>query len=73
MISDSMMDKMEDWHSAGLPLYVLEKSSLDAAEFLENMDIAIHVNLASGFSLLSFCKTATGFMRGCSVDLAVAR
>jgi hypothetical protein len=73
MISDSMMDKMEDWHSAGLPLYVLEKSSLDAEEFLENMDIAIHVILAMGFSLLSFCKTATGFMRGCSVDLVVAR
>ena len=73
MISDSMMDKMEDWHSAGLPLYVLEKSSLDAEEFLENMDIAIHVILAMGFSLLSFCKTATGFMRRYSVDLIVAR
>jgi hypothetical protein len=29
---------------------------------LENMDMAVHVNLAIGLSLLSFCKTAVVFI-----------
>lgn len=62
MISDSMMDKMEDWHSAGLPLNPLEKSSLDADVFLESMDIAVHVIFERGVSQWSFCKTAFEFI-----------
>jgi hypothetical protein len=69
--SDSMMDKMEDWHCLGC-LYTSSKSSFECRKIFKNMDIAIHVILAMGLAYLSFCKTATGFMR-CSVDLVVAR
>jgi hypothetical protein len=45
MISASMMDKMDDWHSEGLPLKGLTESSLEAGAPLENMDMAIQVIL----------------------------
>jgi hypothetical protein len=43
-----MIDKIEVWHSAGSPLNDLGKSSFDADERAENIDIAIHVNLDTG-------------------------
>jgi hypothetical protein len=43
-----MIDKMDDWHSEGLPLKGLTESSLEAGEPLENMDMAIQVILAIG-------------------------
>jgi len=43
-----MIDKIEVWHSAGSPLKALGKSSFDADERSENIDIAIHVNLDTG-------------------------
>ena len=74
MISASMMDKMDDWHSEGLPLKGLTESSLEAGVPLENMDMAIQVILEMVPKGWSFCKTALGFIgSGCSVNLCKSK
>jgi hypothetical protein len=56
-----MIDKIEVWHSSGSPLKALGKSSFDAGDRSENIDIAIHVNLDTG-KLTSRSNTLAEFI-----------
>jgi len=61
IMSLSIIDNIEDWHSDGSTFKALGKSSFEADECLENIDIAIHVILDMG-RLLSLAKTADVFI-----------
>ena len=57
----SIIDKIEVSHSEGSPLKDIGKSSFDADERPENIDIAIHVNLDTG-KLTSRSNTMAEFI-----------
>ena len=64
---DAMTARMEAWQSAGVPLKASRKFSLDAADPLENIDIAIEVNSARGAASLEISGNTAALIIGMPV------